>query len=511
MTNEDIIDKAFPTSLGASLHDRQEKIPFYRRMRIRLLLLITLSVFITEIMVFIPSIASMQSSWLEDHHQSAKAIGMILASTPDPALSRNLEKNVLLATDALAITIIEGAQKYHFAVSKNIDKVNEVINLPDYSETKALLDSLATLYFGGNNILLVRGPIDGTNIDLQVTLSDKKLREAMVQFSWHFVVISLTIAIVAATTIYFIVHELLVRPLQNIYTNMLDFVMEPHNPSRILVPESRYDEVGITQKRISVIESELQKSYARQKHLANLGLAVSKINHDMRNILASAQLVSDHLADAKDPMVKKIAPKLIKAIDRAVTYSQTVITYGRTQEPTPKRQRLLVHKLVDDVFESLTLPGTGTVDFVNNVPVDVTVDADEEQLHRVITNLCRNAVQAMVEREDGTNKINKLIVSGRRCGQSTIIDVADTGPGLPAKAKEHLFSPFQGSTSKNGTGLGLTICEELIHAHGGTLKLVDSEEELSDGQKGGAHFEIRIPDTPNLTKEQGKSNDTNNN
>ena len=500
MATEEITDKQFLTPLGLSLHEKQEKIPFYRRMRVRLLLLITLSVFITEIMVFIPSIANMQSSWLDDHHQSAKAISMILASTPDPVLSQNLQKNVLIATDALAISIIKGKQRYDFAVSPHLKKVNEVIDLPDYSETKALLDSLSTLYFGGDNILLVRGPIDGTDIYLEVTVADKNLREAMVQFSWHFVVISLTIAIVAATMIYFIVHELLVRPLQNIYTNMLDFVIEPHNPSRILVPEPRYDEVGITQKRISVIESELQKSYARQKHLANLGLAVSKINHDMRNILASAQLMSDHLADAKDPMVKKIAPKLIKAIDRAVTYSQTVITYGRTQEPTPNRQHLLLHKLIDDVFESLTLPGSDKVEFINDVPVDITVDADDEELHRVITNLCRNGVQAMVEREDGSNNKNKLIIHGRRLDHTTIIDVTDTGPGLPAKAKQHLFSPFQGSTSKNGTGLGLTICEELIHAHGGTIKLIDDDE-------GGAHFEIRIPDAKSVAEDTHKNDD----
>ncbi|WP_295735522.1 HAMP domain-containing sensor histidine kinase [uncultured Bartonella sp.] len=501
MANEEITGEPAPITTGMSLDREHEKIPFYRRMRVRLLLLITLSVFITEIMVFMPSIASMQQSWLEDHHQSAKAISMILASSPEITLSPNLQKNVLTATDALAISIVRNDERMNLATSPDLKQVNETIDLPDYSETKALLDSLTTLYFGGNNILLLRGPIEGTDITLEVTVADRKLRQAMIDFSWHFIVISLTIAIVAATTIYLIVHELLVRPLQNIYTNMLDFVIEPHNPSKILVPEPRWDELGITQKRISVIESELQKSYAHQKHLANLGLAVSKINHDMRNILASAQLMSDHLADAKDPMVKKIAPKLIRAIDRAVTYSQTVITYGRTQEEAPKRKKLLLHDLVADVLESLTLPGSDQVEFVNEVPVDMTIDADEEQLHRVLTNLCRNAVQAMVEREDGENLQNKLTISGHRIDNVAVIDVVDTGPGLPAKAKEHLFSPFQGSTSRNGSGLGLTICEELINAHGGKITLIEED-------RGGAHFEIRIPDLPSHGEERPKNEKT---
>lgn len=502
MATEDITNPQSTESSGMSLHSGHDKIPIYYRMRTRLLLLITLAVFITEILIFMPAIANMQQTWLEEHHQSAKAISLILAATPDSMLSEELQNNVLVATDALAISIEEKHQKRELAVSRQLNKIDEIVDLKDYSETKALLDSLTTLYFGGDKTLSIRGPIEGTDIELEVTISDAHLREAMIQFTFHFILVSLTIAIVAATLIYVIVHELLVRPMQNIYVNMLDFVIEPHNPSRIMVPEARHDEVGLTQRRISVIESELQKSYAHQKHLANLGLAVSKINHDMRNILASAQLMSDHLSDAKDPMVRKIAPKLIKAIGRAVSYSQSVITYGRTQEPTPKRERICLRKLVDDVFESLTLPGSDQVTFHNLVSEDINVDADGEQLHRVITNLCRNSVQAMIEHHDDAGCEKKqLSIRAHRNGASTVIDVEDTGPGIPEKAKEHLFTPFRGSTSQNGSGLGLTICEELIRAHRGTIKLVDDV-------KTGAHFEICIPDVTTSLDEWRKNADT---
>lgn len=488
MATEDIKNKEFSVPAGMALHSDHDKIPVYYRMRTRLLLLITLSVFITEILIFMPAIASMQQSWLEERHQSAKAISLILAESPNVAIGDELKNEVLFSTDALAISVIDGSNKRELASSSRLRQIDEIIDLSTYSETKALLDSLTTLYFGGNKTLLVRGPIDGTDMKLEVTISDNHLRDAMIQFTWHFFVVSITIAIVAATLIYLIIHELLVRPLQKIYMNMLDFVIEPHNPSRIMVPETRRDELGLTQRRISVIESELQKSYAHQKHLANLGLAVSKINHDMRNILASAQLMSDHLSDAKDPMVQKIAPKLIKAIDRAVIYSQSVISYGRTQEAAPKRERFALRNLVDDVFESLTITGSDQVTFCNLVADDIMVDADSEQLHRVITNLCRNAIQAMIEHDDNECDYKQISIRAERIGACTVINVDDTGPGLPEQAKQHLFTPFQGSTSLHGTGLGLTICEELIHAHGGTIKLLDDERK-------GAHFEIRIPDT----------------
>ena len=131
MANEGITGEPAPITTGMSLDREHEKIPFYRRMRVRLLLLITLSVFITEIMVYMPSIASMQQSWLGDHNQSAKAISMILASSPEITLSPNLQKNVLTATDALAISIIRNDERMNLATSPDLKKVNETIDLPD--------------------------------------------------------------------------------------------------------------------------------------------------------------------------------------------------------------------------------------------------------------------------------------------------------------------------------------------------------------------------------------------
>lgn len=470
------------------LRQERAKIPLYKRLRTKLLLLIALVVFVTEVLVFMPSIATMRLSWLQERHQTAEAISLILINDQDKPISEKIQNDVLLVTDTLSIRLIKDNQRQDIAVHEAQQNVNQTINLNEYSETKAILNSIFTLFKGGDKVLRIIGPISGTDIQLEILVKDQQLRADMIKFSWHFLIISLTIAIVAATLIYLIIHELLIRPLQNIYFNMLDFVMEPDNPSRIIIPDARQDEVGVTQRRIAIIERELQKSFSHQKHLANLGLAVSKINHDMRNILASAQLISDHLSEAKDPMVQKLAPKLIKAIDRAVKYSHSVITYGRSQEISPIRERLSLHDLVQDVFNSIAIKGFEKIDFQNHVPENILVDADEEQLHRVITNLCRNAVQAMLAiNNENQNAIKRITIDGKHVKSTTIINVQDTGNGLSLKAKQHLFSPFQGSTSLDGSGLGLAICEELIRAHGGSIKLID------DGNIG-THFEIRIPD-----------------
>ncbi len=236
------------------------------------------------------------------------------------------------------------------------------------------------------------------------------------------------------------------------------------------------------------MQERLQKMLAEQKRLADLGLAVSKINHDMRNILASAQLLGDRLRGVRDPSVQAFAPKLVRALDRAVSYSEGVLNYGRTQEPPPSRRRLRLRQLVEEVEDLLGIdPDTG-IEFVNAVDPSFEVDADSEQLFRVLMNLSRNAVQAM-SGDGGSAVVRRLTVAAERKGSVSRILVSDTGPGLPQKARDNLFTAFRGAARSGGIGLGLAIAQELARAHGGSVELVEST---------GGHtvFIVTIPDQP---------------
>lgn len=474
-----------------SFVNAKPKIPLHLRIRTRLILLISLAVFITEILIFVPSIASMQQRWLINKHEALQPFGLMLTDKHDTSVDANVRKSILKATGALAISIVSNdGSTVDLSLDSKIPVVERTINLNTFTETDAILAAITTLFRKTGKTLQVIGPIKGTDSNLAVVIPNTVLRNTLIEFTWHFALISLTIALMAAMIIYLVIYELLVRPLKDIYMNMLDFVMEPDNPSRIIVPGARRDEVGIAQRQVAAIESVLQQNYARQKHLADLGLAVSKINHDMRNVLASAHLMSDHLAEVKDPVVQSLAPKLIRTINRAINYTQSIIAYGRAQEQPPQRRRILLRRLVEDVRETLAVPGRDEVDIRNFVPEDFEIDADNEQLHRVITNLCRNAVQAMTANDNNWDcAVKEITITAGHIGTTAIIDVEDTGPGLPPRAKEHLFAPFRGSAHRDGIGLGLAICLELVRAHGGTIKL------LEDG-KPGTHFEIRIPDLP---------------
>ena len=114
------------------------------------------------------------------------------------------------------------------------------------------------------------------------------------------------------------------------------------------------------------------------------------------------------------------------------------------------------------------------------------VDADHDQLLRVLLNLTRNAAQALEGRAPNEPTRDQVRVTGRREGAVVMIEVSDTGPGLSARARAHLFEPFQASTRTGGTGLGLAIAAELVRAHDGEIKLVDGTI--------GATFRIIIPD-----------------
>jgi signal transduction histidine kinase len=165
-----------------------------------------------------------------------------------------------------------------------------------------------------------------------------------------------------------------------------------------------------------------------------------------------------------------------------------VLAYGRAHEPPPSRRRLRLRQLVEEVHELLGVePETG-IELVNEIDQEFEIDADSEQLFRVLTNLCRNAVQAM-SGDDGASVVKRLTVSGLRIGTVGRILVVDTGPGLPEKARENLFAAFRGSARSGGTGLGLAIAHELVRAHGGTIELVDSVG-------GRTVFAVSIPDQP---------------
>ena len=231
------------------------------------------------------------------------------------------------------------------------------------------------------------------------------------------------------------------------------------------------------------MQTQLTGALKQKERLAQLGSAVAKVSHDLRNILTTTQLFVDRIEGSEDPLVKRMAPKLVGSISRAVNLCETTLAFGRVEEPPPALSRVPLATIVSDVIDGERLAaGEHDLSFAEDVPAGMTVRADGEQLYRVLLNLVCNARLAIVS----TGKPGEICLRAQEDDEAWWIHVSDTGPGLPPKAREHLFQPFQGGVAKGGSGLGLAIAQELVRGHGGRLDLVRSDEH-------GTEFAIQLP------------------
>lgn len=458
-----------------------------RRLSSKVLWLTFLFVMIAEVLIFVPSVANFRITWLEQRLNTVAAAS-VLITADEMALPRAAQDEVLMATGAKAIALRRGEQSQLLVVSEMPPSVDYTIDVADFAPLGAVAGAFDTLLFGADRYINVVGPIGESEDRIEMVMSENPLRAAMWTYSRNIALISLVIALIAAALMFLAINRIMIRPVRNVTGSMLRFAADPANPTSIITPTGRNDELGIVENELQTMQGQLQETLSSQKRLADLGLAVSKINHDMRNILASAQLLSDRLVNVDEPAVQRFAPKLIRAIDRAVAYTSEVLDYGPASEQTPNRTQCNLKTIVNDVEGLLGLEPDDAISFSASFEPDLHVDADPEHLFRVLMNLCRNAVQAMRE-DTQSDRIKRLSISAARMGTTTIISVEDTGPGLPEKAREHLFSAFKGSARSGGTGLGLAIAHELVRAHGGTL-------ELRDDRTIGTQFEIRLPDAP---------------
>jgi signal transduction histidine kinase len=462
------------------------RVPLARGLSTKLLLLTIVFVLLAEILIFLPWIASYRLNWLRERLGTAAAVSIVLVQGDPASLSRTAQNDVLMAIGAKAIAVRDGGVSRLLVVAQMPPQVDEHIDIANVSMVEGMTGALDTLFFGGKRMLRVFGPVGESDKEFELIMPDYSLRKAMLIYSRNVAFVSLLISLFTAMLVYAAIDLIMIGPIRTMTRSMLSFSEAPDDPGRVIHPAARADEIGVAERELSLMQERLQKMLSEQKHLADLGLAVSKINHDMRNILASAQLMSDRLRQVKDPTVQAFAPKLLRALDRAVSYSEGVLAYGRTQEPPPSRRRLRLRQLVEDVQGLLDIESG--IEFVNAIDPALEVDADSDQLFRVLTNLCRNAVQAMAADTESA-LIRRLAVSAERIGSVSRILVTDTGPGLPPKARENLFAAFRGSARSGGTGLGLAIAHELIRAHGGTVELVESIG-------GRTTFAVTIPDQP---------------
>ncbi|MFC3691464.1 ATP-binding protein [Chenggangzhangella methanolivorans] len=454
----------------------------------KLLALTALFVMVSEILIFVPSVANFRLNFIDDQLNRARTAALALDAAPDGAVEEPLARKLLKIVGARALVLQTGDARRLLAVADMPPEVAHTVDRRDPVGPETVLEAFDVLLYGDKRLARVVDDAQDGGDEIEIVVDETPLRKAMLAFSINVLALSLMISLITGALVYFTLDRMIVRPVRRLTGSMVQFAGAPEDASRIVAASGRDDEIGVAEEELARMQLQIHSQLAQKSRLAALGLAVSKINHDLRNLLASAQLMSDRLGAVADPTVQKLAPRLVATLDRAISFCQSTLSYGAAQETPPARRMTPLSEIVEDVRAGLGLAGGGAVGFVSAVERGLVIDADPDQMFRALLNLGRNALQALESRGETDPDRDQIRILGRREGAVAVIELSDTGPGLPQKARDHLFEPFQGSTRSGGTGLGLAIAAELVRAHGGSIALVDGTM--------GATFRITIPDRP---------------
>jgi signal transduction histidine kinase len=452
----------------------------------KLLLLTIPLVLIALLMIYVPAIANFRMNRLNDRIAAANTAALVLDAEPSGMVPDNLARQILGSIGARAVAIKMGQQRRLLASADLPSAIDHDIDLRTETVWQAITGAFETMLETGDQAIRVVGPASSNAQFIEVVIDEAPLRQAMYRFSRNLFLVSFLIAVLNAALVYLALHYLFVRPMRRLTASMVGFHENPESAAKIIVPSQRGDEIGVAERELSAMQRDLVSMLNQKSRLAALGLAVSKINHDLRNLLASSQLLSDQLSSVPDPRVQRFAPKLMRSLERAIAFCQSTLSYGRAQEAAPDRRMVAIEPVVAEVRETAGLASDVSITWVAAIERGLAVDGDPDQLFRVLLNLVRNAAQALEGNPDPASM--QIRVTGRREGAVAILEVSDTGPGVPLKARDHLFEAFQSSSRPGGSGLGLAIAAELVRAHGGEISLVEGTI--------GATFRIVIPDRP---------------
>jgi signal transduction histidine kinase len=453
--------------------------PFLRGLSARLLVLTVIFVMVSEVLIFVPSVARFRVNFLRERISHAQSAILALEATPDNMVSDALARELLADVGAYGI-VLHKPNVTLMLDAGGPPRLDATFDLRESGVLGLIGDAMAALAQRENHILRVLdvSPRD-PRVVVEVILDDDPMRKAMWIYGRNILGLSIVISLITAALLYLALQWLLVAPLRRLTASMVTFRADPEDASRDVPPSARADEIGLAQRELAAMQETVRQALRHNARLAALGTAVTKINHDLRNILATARLISDGLADSEAPEVKRVTPRLLAAIDRAVALCTRTLSFTRDGAPPLRRTRFALAGLVEEVAKVLEPNTEDGARLRNNLPPTLMVDADRDQLFRVVLNVARNAIEAGAR---------QVVVGAQSDIGALVIEIADDGPGLPPKARDNLFRPFAGSARPGGTGLGLAIAREIMRAHGGDITLCDSSAK-------GTAFCLRLPDT----------------
>lgn len=447
----------------------------------RILGLVIVAVMTAELLLFLPSIARYRLVYLEQLIESGTLAALALDATPDNMVTEEVKRALLNHARVDAVVLVEPNKPRRALLNIPPRPDMPTFNLKERGALGLIWDALAAMardgaYYtrvGGESMRLPRAMV-------WIVVDELPMRLAMYEYSVRVLVLSIIIALFTAALLYLALRWLVIRPLQDLSADMVAFRRDPEEGGTDRPRPSRNDEIGVVDREFQNLQRELRASLRQKSRLADVGAASNKINHDLRNILSTARLLSDRLAHSGDERTRKFAPTIMNTIDRATRMASEAIEYVRDR-PMPRLEQFDLADLVDEVGITLQEQGEDADpnllrNWVNGLG-EHKVQADRDLLYRVFINLGRNAFDA------GANTVTVKAENG---GAYLQVDVADNGPGVPKDVVAQLFKPFTTGGRAGGAGLGLAIARDLVRAHGGEISMTETGP-------GGTTFRFTLP------------------
>ena len=457
-------------------------------------LLVTLGfVLLAMGLFFVTRLAAFRETWLHNKLAAAQTAFEVFDGGGADEIPQDLSGKILASVGVKSIAVsTPSGWRALGAGGRRDDSLAaiETVNLDSETFVDSIRAAFKTLFAKPGTIIRVSGGAAPDEAGIAVTLDETRLKEALWRVSRTFLNIALTIAAVVTCVLWAALWYMVLRPVRRLTRNIIAFGERPQDVSRVIAPSGRHDEIGRAETALAAMQGTLAHELAQRKRLAELGMAVARINHDLRNMLTAAQLISDRLAAIPDPLAQRLAPRLVATLDRAIQFCQATLTYGAGREQPPERRPFDLSELVRQVVESAHAEHAEAIDYHVDIPPGFEVYADPDHILRVLENLSRNAAQALLAKGAASGRPKAIRFAAIRTDGDAIIEVSDTGPGFPADQSERIFEPFHKSTSEIGAGLGLSIAADLVARNGGAIELASAK---ADDFYCGARFLITLP------------------
>jgi signal transduction histidine kinase len=460
---------------------------FFAGLRGRLLILTAVFVLFAELLIY-PVLAGIyRDNWLIQRGQAAQIAALAVEAAPDGRVSEELSRQLLTQAQVVSVAV-SGEESRELILAPSLDITGDLVTVDMRRQGgfSAIGGAFGHMFApAGRFLRIILTPSMTADAEMEVIVPESALRSGLIGFSRTLLIVSLIISAVVGALVYFAIYRLAVKPMQGLTRSIVRFAREPEGESvEFVAAPGAAEEMRRANEALQAMQKTVSAAFRQRKRLADLGEAVAKINHDLRNSLSAAQIVSESLAQSDDPRVKRAAPRLERAIERAIGLAEATLRYGRAEPPQPNVQSVNIIPAIEEASAE-GLAGSSNIDWSLDAPPNLNAAADADHVHRIVANLVRNAARA-ISQQPGRSSPGKIKARAYRENGSVVVEIADNGPGIPPTMMGRLFQPFSGSASRDGAGLGLAIARELARGMNGDVELVNSSSS-------GAAFSLRVP------------------